>query len=475
MATQSGAQGQQRLRRPNLIWAPGVRAAEVRKRVADVWEGLAALVLVAVVAGFLAHGGARALASNAPGGSLVGIARLSGLVATYLLLVQLLLIARLPWIDRLYGHDRATVAHRWLGRVVWPLLAVHAGSVLLGFAAQTGRSTWLEPWLILGQAPDMLTAYAALTLLTVVMVTSIRKARRRLRYESWHALHLMAYAAVVLAIPHQLAAGTDFSIHPVMRMLWILLYVTAATALIVFRVAVPLARSWRHRLVVDRVVDEGGGAVSVYVGGRDLADLPAKPGQFLQWRFLAPSHWASAHPYSLSAAPDGRHLRLTARELGDHSASLRRLRPGTRVIVEGPYGVFTADRRTRNRVLLIAAGIGVTPVRALAEQLSRRASVTLVYRSSSDDDVILRDELEQLVERAGLTLHVLTGARGPGGSWLPAGYGPDGALALQALVPRLREHEVYICGPSRWIDRVVDSVRRAGVARKQVHFERFAW
>jgi ferredoxin-NADP reductase len=220
----------------------------------------------------------------------------------------------------------------------------------------------------------------------------------------------------------------------------------------------------------------------VYVRGRRLDLLPARAGQFLQWRFLAPGLWAAAHPWSLSAAPDGRHLRLTVRDLGDHSHQLPRLKPGTRVLIEGPYGRFTTERRTRRRVLLAAAGIGITPVRALAEELvasptSGSDGITLLYRADDAPSLVLRGELEELARSSGLKVHLLVGPP-VRGSWLPPGLAsrPDGdAATLSALVPRLVAHDVYLCGPPGWMSLVRRDLAAAGVPRRQVHDERFGW
>ena len=108
----------------------------------------------------------------------------------------------------------------------------------------------------------------------------------------------------------------------------------------------------------------------------------SRGGQFFQWRFLRRGLWWQAHPYSLSAAPAGDLLRITVKDLGDHSAGLARLRPGTRVAIEGPYGVFTADTDAQDRLLLIGAGVGTAPILALLQELPAGADVVVVLRAS---------------------------------------------------------------------------------------------
>lgn len=466
-------------------WIPayGLWHRRWRDRRADLLEAGAVGSVVLVAAGFLARGGAAGLPSGAA--FLIAAGQLTGLVATDLLLIQLLLAARLPWVDRVYGMDRGLKAHRVLGRVTVPLLLVHAGALVFGYAAQERLSpvtAWLvEPWHMLHGVPNMLTAFLSLALLVVVAFTSVRLARARLGYERWHLVHLTAYVAVVLSLPHQLADGTDIAGHPLARAYWLGLYLLTAGSVVWWRFAVPLARSLRHRPYVERVVPEAPGVWSVWVRGRHLDRMGAQPGQYFTWRFLRRGLLLAGHPWSLSAPPGPTRLRITVRDLGDHSRRMRELRPGTRVIVEGPYGSFTAQRRTRRRVALVAAGIGITPVRALAEELSqewhsRPGDISVLYRADTPEQLALADELGELARRRGLVLHLLVGPPVEG-SWLPADVsrGRPDHVALSGLLPDPARHDVFVCGPQRWMDLVHESLRAAGVPRRRIHDERFAW
>ena len=145
--------------------------------------------------------------------------------------------------------------------------------------------------------------------------------------------------------------------------------------------------------------------------GRHLERLPVAGGQFLQWRFLKPGLWWQAHPYSLSALPAADRMRITVKQLGDHSEALAQLQPGTRVAIEGPYGAFTHHARHTDRVLLVAAGVGSTPVRAMLDDLPRHVDVVAILRGSSERDLVLRDEIAQLVGERGGRLHEVVGPR----------------------------------------------------------------
>jgi predicted ferric reductase len=385
---------------------------------------------------------------------LTGLGRVTGLLGAYLALVQLLLLARIPGLEL----DRLVRVHRWNGFACLALLLAHAALITAGYTVGDGVSLVEEAERLITGYPGVITAIAGLVALVGVTVTSVAIVRRRLRYETWYFVHLYAYLGVALAFSHQLATGSDFVGDPLARAYWYALYAVTLGALVVFRVGLPLARSAWHRLRVVRVVDEAPGVVSLEIGGVRLERLRARTGQFFSWRFLTRDHWWEAHPFSLSAAPDGRRLRITVKGLGDHTRSLRGVPPGTRVIVEGPFGGFTTTGR---RVALIAGGVGITPIRALLEDMP--GDIAVVYRATREEDVILRAELDELARRRGADLHYVVGA---------APLSPE---RLLELVPDLPERDVFVCGPPAMTEAMRDSLGRTGVPRRQVSVERFAF
>lgn len=275
------------------------------------------------------------------------------------------------------------------------------------------------------------------------------------------------YGAVALGLLHQLEEGSAFTTSAAAEAYWWTLWTVVLAALLTGRLLLPLWRNAYHRFRVAAVVPESDRVVSVYVTGRHLDRLPARAGQFFVWRFLTRGRWWQANPYSLSAAPDGRSLRLTAKAVGRSSAGLRWLPVGTRVFAEGPYGAFTARQRTRPAALLIAGGVGVTPVRALLEELT--GPVVVLYRVRHPAEAVLLGELQASARARNARLHVLAGRTGAG---MPP-YDPFAPDALLAGVPDVAERDVYVCGPTAMTEAVLRSLRALGVPRAQVHAERF--
>ena len=459
--------------RHHEAYAAAVRSPQWWRDLAGALTWLSVLVVVAL---WVSHRGLQNLGGWADG--LTSLGRLAGLLSADLLLVQVLLMARIPFVERSYGQDELAHRHRWVGFASFNLLLLHLLLIVLGYAASDRTDVLHTAWSMVTTFPGMLLATAATALLVLVVVTSVKLARRRLRYESWHLLHLYAYLGVGLSIPHEVWTGADFISSPVARVYWWTLYVAALGAVLVYRVGLPLYRTLRHRLVVSAVVPEGPGVVSVYMRGRRLHELPVAAGQFFTWRFLDGPGWSRGHPYSLSAVPIGDQLRITVKDLGDSHTRLSRMKPGTKVVIEGPYGRLTAAARARRKVTLLASGIGITPMRALLEDLPYApGDATLVYRGRTEQDLVLRRELDALAQARGARVYYAVGPRPHGrSSWLPASAGNlSDAAALRQLVPDIREHDVYLCGAQEWMDAAKDAAMKAGVPAERIHSERFGW
>ena len=471
--------------RPEGGWArPG---RPVPPTAAPWWRDAAGSVavgsVVIVVAFWLAHRGFQDLGASAPGSALTSLGRLTGLVAADLLLVQVLLMARIPWVERSYGQDTLARRHRLVGFTSFVLMVAHVGLITAGYAAADRAGIAAEAWDFVANYPGMLLATAGTGMLVMVVVTSVRAARRRLRYESWHLLHLYAYLGVGLALPHQVWTGTEFTSSPLARAYWWTLYAAALGSVLAFRIGLPVAVNLRHRLRVRTVVPEAPGVVSVYLAGRNLDRLPVRAGQFFVFRFLDGPGWSRGNPYSLSAAPTRDGLRITVKDLGEGSRRLAGLRAGTPVLIEGPYGRLTGDARRgpqsgKTGVTLVASGIGITPLRALMDEFEDPpGAITLIYRAGAPEDFIFRDEIDRLAAARGVRVFYAAGRRVTSRrSWLPEGAAHlSDAVALKELVPGIAAQDVFVCGPDPWMEAVRRAAFEAGVPAEQIHLERFDW
>lgn len=402
--------------------------------------------------------------------ALNGLGRITGLIGTYLVLCQLLLMARTAWLEAAFGFEKMAVLHKWNGYAAVGLILAHAVFQTLGYQLGDGKDVAQQLGDFVANYEGLLGAIVALGLFVAIAAVSISIARRHLKYETWYYVHLYSYLAVALAFSHQLATGVDFAGNPVFVFYWSFLYVYVIGLLVIHRVAKPLLAYERHRFRVQSVHKEARGVFSVYIAGRELDHFGAQAGQFAIWRFLDRTRWWQAHPFSISAIPHGRLLRITVKNIGDFTSSIHNLKPGTPVLVEGPFGKFT-ERPALRKVLLIAGGIGITPIRPLAEEMAGDGfDVRILYRAHGHGDLVFKQELDSLAERPGVRLdYLLTedGARRrPKDSW----FRPE---VLATLVPEIKERVVYVCGPARMTAAVVSSLQQLGVPPGQIRTEAF--
>lgn len=444
-----------------------------RSNIADTITGLCWISVALVIALFLADHGIEEM--QTPAGLWTAIGQVTGLIGTDLLLIQLILAARLPAIDQSIGHDRAIEAHQKLGKPVLIMLALHAITLTIGYGLNDKLSFIPEAVSMLSDK-DLLLAGIGLALIGSIVITSLTLIRRKLDYDMWFIIHLTAYIAILASIPHQFSYGAIFGEGTIARWYWIILYGVTFGSILLFRVIKPIVSSLRHDLTVSEVRTEAPGVITLTIKGRELNRLTARSGQFFMWRFWTAGLWWHAHPFSLSASPTNSSLRITIRALGNGSEKIQRIQPGTRVSIQGPYGLFTEMARTSRKLVLIAAGIGITPIRALLEDSAfNPGEATVIIRKPSIKDNYLMDEIQEICAQRGARLYVMTGPRSKDPeNWRP-GNSSFEDYELKDLVPSLQESDVYICGPAHWSRLVAKDAKKSGLANHQIHWERFNW
>ncbi|MEV0717313.1 ferric reductase-like transmembrane domain-containing protein [Asanoa sp. NPDC050611] len=434
--------------------APGRRAL-----VLLFWAGLVLAVLpwwLTTPAGSLGDTGAITLAAG----------RIVGLVAGYVMLVQILLMSRLRLLDRLAGEELMTRWHRDIGGALILAVLAHMALILVGYGRLDGYNPLVEARVLITGVPDMLTAFLSAGILTAVGLFSVRAVRNALPYELWRWLHMSTYLVLYLSFGHQFSLGQQLFKPGVVRTGWLAAYVGVVVILAYGRVIAPVVFNLRYALRVADVVAEGPDTISIYLTGRNLDRLKVLGGQWFRFRFMARGLWWQSHPFSVSAAKNGRWLRLTVKVVGAYTRELRELDSGVRVLAIGPRGSFTAAQRTAPRSLLIAGGIGITPIRAMLEELPPGA--TLIYRASTPADVVLQREIDWLARARDVDVWYVIGARtDPGPRQVMS---PNG---LRQLVPDLERRDVWLCGPAGFVESAQKIVRRSGVRRKKIHLAAF--
>lgn len=391
-------------------------------------------------------------------GVLLSLGRLFGLLAMTMILAQVTIISRAPWLERYFGHDTLTRGHRLNGYGAFFLILAHPFLIVLAYAKLTHHGfidAFLHDVLTL---EDVLNALIAYVLLIAIVGTSMAGVRRRVKYESWYFFHLLIYVVIALVFGHQLTQSPDGQSW--FLYYWYGLYIFAFGNLLLFRFARPVYRLWKYQFRVDHIEPGPSNTTSVYISGNNLEKLRIEAGQFMILRFLAKGCWWQAHPFSLSVAPNGKFLRVTIKASGDFTTNqIPLLRSGTRVLVDGPHGVFTRRVMQKNKVLYIAGGIGITPLRSMIEECKDKSiDQQLLYAVRSEGDIVFRSDFDLIPN-------------------LKKEYFIDkqriDEAALRAWVPDIKERDVYVCGPPPMMEGIITILKKLGVPKNQIHSERF--
>ncbi len=301
-------------------------------------------------------------------------------------------------------------------------MLAHIVLIIWGYAGGSLPHVPAETWRMTFDDPGMLLAVAGTLCLVMVVVTSIRAARARLRYESWHLLHLYAYLGVGLALPHQLWTGQEFLASTASTVFWWTAWAAPARPSSCSASRCRCSASLATASASPRSWPRAADVVSVHLTGRDLHRLRAEAGQFFVWRFLAGDGRYAWQPILAVRGADRRHACASPSRTSATRAAGCGPAPGTRVMFEGPYGRLGDRARTRDKVAFIGAGVGITPLRALAEGMDYEPGEAVMLQRYRDEP-LMSARAGGAGPHRGLELLWLPGHRRSDDSWLGAHAG----------------------------------------------------
>lgn len=416
--------------------------------------------------------GSGYLITQSTADSYTSLGKLSGLLLVYFVLLQFLMRGRIGFLEKAIGYEELNTIHKKNGYIVLFFLLAHPILLTLGYSAFAKTSLVTQFINFLTDYDDVLNATIGASLFLTVVISSIYIVRKKLQYELWYFVHLATYIAVIFAWGHQLSIGSDFAINSALVYYWYGLYAATFGLILYFRLVRLMLLYFKHRFYVKNIRSETNDTISLEIAGKNLESFTFQPGQFLMIRFLNKNFWWESHPFSFSALKNGSSFRITVKKLGDFTERLPQIQKGTAVLIDGPHGAFTLESTQKEKILCIAGGIGITPIRALIEDaLSHKKDVVLLYGNKTTGDIVFDDELKALAKKHAFPIHYVI-SQEPSYKGLQGRI--DAALAAK-LVPDIKERAVFICGPSGMPLILRNDLVKAGLQSNQIHFEKFSF
>jgi predicted ferric reductase len=407
-------------------------------------------------------------------GVLYDVGRNLGLTGFMILILQFVLAARIKWIERAFGLDILIRYHQHIAIAAVCFLLLHP--ILLAL----GGSGW-ELLLGLDLPWSIWVGKAALILLGLNVLLSLKQSRLGLSFEKWRLGHdILGPALLVLVVLHSWFAGSDLGLAS-MRVLWIGAFFLAGGIFLHHRFLRPYLLR-RHAYQVRDVRQETDDVWTVELtppkGGR-IEDF--LPGQFHFLTFFRdPSLPVEEHHWTISSSPARKDsVSSTIKEAGDFTATIGRTKPGDTAAVHGPFGRFSHLLHPEERDLVfLAGGIGITPLMGMLRHMRDTGdtrTVTLFYANRREEDILFRKELEDMATGDHPRLSLINVLSRPGSDWM----GESGRLNEERIKkycgPNLREKSYYVCGPLKMARDLIETLKRLGIPDNRIRREIFSF
>jgi len=383
-------------------------------------------------------------------------------IGTVLLAVDLVLIARIGWIESACGGmDRVLRLHHYVGVIAFSLIAIHPAFLAMRYAvvswpnaAELWTPQFGEWQLLLGQ----IALYVMIPLLLVTLFVPVR-------HQVFVKIQQVLGLAFVFAAIHALSIGGDTrNFLPLRIFMFAAIFVgVLALGLKLFSSQLP-----RNRFIYE--------VASISSEKGHISDIVLKPigrsvqfiaGQFLFLKFIDVDIENEYHPFSFASSPHDPNLRIAVKDLGNFSHDIGSVGIGTRAHVKGPFGRFSNHFLDQPRQVWIAGGIGIAPFLSMASNIDDiTAEIDLFYCFIADGDAAFLDELEAIAHaQPRFHIHVICEDR-------------DGFVTAERIdetIGSLKHCDFLICGPEKMMHALRDGLIARKVQKSNIHFEEFTF
>ena len=394
----------------------------------------------------------------------------TGMLALSLLVAAFLLPSRLRTLSTHLGIERVLRVHRALAIGTASIVIAH---IVFALAHSSKGLALLD---LRDAPPRVWFAITATVALVAIVVLAWTRRRRRPRYEGWRLSHIILANIVILASAMHVWLLDDL-VNNTAVLVWFALLAVVIIGLWVYRWWWRPRRQRQNAYIIDEIRQHPEGSATLVLHADGHSGMPFRPGQFAFLKIGSSPHVFEEHPFTIaSAATEPWRKEFTIKALGDFSELVAGMKAGRRVYLDGPHGSFTVDGLASEAIVLIAGGVGITPMLSMVKTLAERRDtrpVLLVVAGRTADDLLHRERLDGLVHD--LDLDIVEVLEEPPESWDGEVGWLTGSMLKRHLPVRRRRLRVdyFICGPGPMVAAVTRALEGLGVRNSRIHTELF--
>ncbi len=388
------------------------------------------------------------------------LGRLLALTGFMLIFFQYVLSSRIKFIERTMGLDKIMNLHRILGIVGLVLIVIHPPAHFVGNLLQGADQQIFHPLKIVG--------LVALSSLLLMAGIAILYKFVNIKYETWKNIHRLIYIVFPIAFFHSLRLGSDTQRLSLKIFWWILL----GLYLIILVYKIVMWFYIRSRpFSITRVLQETHDTWSLFFRGK-IKNY--KPGQFLFVQLIKDGKVSESHPFTISSSPTRDELSISVKSVGDFTSTIKDRKQSELAYIDKPYGVFSFLNYDAENFVFIAGGIGITPFISMLRYMydtKLKRNVTLIWGNKTSKDIAFKDELDRMASemQSIKIIHVMSNQE----DW----QGEKGfidAEKIKKYVHDFKNTQFFICGPPIMMKNVIEDLKKLGVSKNHIHYERFA-
>ena len=403
---------------------------------------------------------------NSPVVSLTGkyihsAGRLFALAGFVFILVQYVLSSRIKLVERGIGLDRLFIIHRIFGRVGLILLLIHPVLLFIGLKLQNNDFHFFTPLKVIGET--------TLFLLCVAAGAALLYGHVKMKYETWKNIHKIIYIVFPLAFVHSFLIDSDVKTMAVLKIFW--LFMLCIFLIVLVYKTIMRLHVRNHPYYVAEVLQETHDIWTLSFNGK----YPAfNPGQFMLISLVRNGIVSEPHPFTISSSPTNNKLSVSIKSVGDFTSTISNTRTTDYAYIEEPYGIFSCLNYDDDDLILIATGIGITPFISTLRYVfdkKLKKNIVLLWGNKTEKDIAFKDEMDKMAsEMTSLKLvHIIS--QQP--DW-PGEKGHIDAEMIKKYVDNFQNGQFFICGSPPMMLKIVQTLKKLGVSKRRIHYERFA-